>query len=363
LRGEDIPPGKKRFAIAVLICAALAAIVATWRLIGADFDRKRFVEGFRELDIAWLAAGIALILLTYVGRALRWRVMISPIRPEPSLSNLMRATFIGFTAVTLFGRPGELVRPYLIARFERLSVSSQLAVWLLERIYDLLFVILLFGFGLIQVDSRPGLRPALQGVLQTGGYFVAVVGSLCLAVLIAISLFSGPAQRRIRSALEVFPERYRSRADPIVSSFAGGMASTRRATFVLQLILYTLAEWTIIVLATYCLLQSFPPTRHLSIADNSVFLGFVAFGSVIQIPGIGGGFQVAVVFVLTELFGLGLEPAAAAAVLLWITMNVVIVPFGIAVALHEGLSWRFLRHLPEEASEQETTNVVGDGPK
>ena len=43
---------------------------------------------------------------------------------------------IGFTGLALLGRPGELIRPYLIARRESLPFASQVAVWTVERIFD-----------------------------------------------------------------------------------------------------------------------------------------------------------------------------------------------------------------------------------
>src|SRR4029079_7463303 len=53
-------------------------------------------------------------------------------------------TIVGFTGLALLGRPGELIRPYLIARREKLTLSSQLAVWAVERIFDIgAFTILL----------------------------------------------------------------------------------------------------------------------------------------------------------------------------------------------------------------------------
>ena len=74
------------------------------------------------------------------------------------MRNLLSATMIGFTAITLFGRPGEFVRPYLIARKEQVPVTSQFAAWVLERIFDLLMALLLFAFALtrVQILGRAG---------------------------------------------------------------------------------------------------------------------------------------------------------------------------------------------------------------
>jgi uncharacterized membrane protein YbhN (UPF0104 family) len=362
LRGDTIASAKRRYGIPVLaVFLLLAAIWVSFRLFGAEFDFARFRASFHQIHFGWMTAAVILVLFTYLGRAVRWRIMISPARPNASLRNLLNATIIGFTAVTLFGRPGELVRPYLIAMRERLRLSSQLAVWFLERIYDLLFVIFIFGFGLTRVKPRDDMGPALHWILQTGGYFVAGLGLLCVTLLVALSVFTEPATRRIREALAVVPAQYRERLEGLVTAFAGGMASTRRGSYVFQLLAITVAEWVVIIAANYCLLQSFPPTRHLTVADNVVFLGFVAFGSVVQVPGIGGGMQVAAVLVLTELFGLYLEPATAAALLLWATMYVVIVPLGLLIAVWEGLSWRSLRHIEvqtDTSSDDITTGVV-----
>jgi uncharacterized membrane protein YbhN (UPF0104 family) len=354
------PSKNKRYAIALLagIAVGLCAFLL-YRRLGGDFQVDRFLTSFRGIDYRWLAAGSLFTLFTYGGRAVRWRVMIAPIRPHASLRNLLDATIIGFTAITLFGRPGELVRPYLIATRERLPLSSQLAVWLLERIYDLLFVILVFGFALTRVKPKAGMSPALEWVLNTGGYFVAGIGLVCVTVLVALSVFTEPAARRIRDALSALPARLRDRADGLVAAFAGGMASTGRGIYVVQLVAYTVAEWLVILASVYCLLQAFPPTRSLTLTDNAVFLGFVAFGSAVQIPGIGGGMQVAAVLALTELFGLALEPATAAALLIWLTQYFIVVPIGLILAIAEGLSWRSLRHIDE----QNPTGIVERVPR
>ena len=86
------------------------------------------------------------------------------------MRNLLSATVIGFTAITLFGRPGEFVRPYLIARKEQVPVTSQFAAWVLERIFDLLMALLLFAFALTRVQSSDlHVGPKLTWVLAAGG--------------------------------------------------------------------------------------------------------------------------------------------------------------------------------------------------
>src|SRR5207247_3075948 len=106
-----------------------------------------------RLNWNWMLLSVFPIFGTYYGRALRWAVFLKPLKARPSIVNLLSATVIGFTAVTLFGRPGEFVRPYLIARKEQVPVTSQFAAWALERIFDLLMALLVCAFALTRVQS------------------------------------------------------------------------------------------------------------------------------------------------------------------------------------------------------------------
>jgi uncharacterized protein (TIRG00374 family) len=324
----------------------LVAAFLYWRLSQSGFQWQRFWESFTQLHAGWLSLGIFLVFLTYVGRALRWKVMMKPFAPHANFRKLLSATVIGFTGIVILGRPGELIRPYLIAVREKTPFSSQMAIWLLERIWDLLIVLAMFGFALSQVRIDPStLGPSMQWLLRTGGVVVAGLCTVCVVVLVMIGVFSEAAQRRIRDAMPAIPLRFRSRVEDVLVAFAGGMRSTRSSSFTGQILVYSIAEWAVIVLATWCLLRSFPQTSNFTMTDSAVFVGFVAFGSIVQIPGIGGGMQVASVVILTELFGVDFAAATGVAILIWLTMYVFVAPLGILLAVHEGLKWRELSHL------------------
>jgi uncharacterized protein (TIRG00374 family) len=336
----------KLLGLLVLVAALIAAVFSFRRLRGSEFHWDQFAATFRLLDPAWLTAAIVLILLTYVGRALRWQVLMRPVCSSPSLWRIFVATAIGFTAIVLFGRPGELVRPYLISVKEKVTFSSQLAAWLLERIYDLLVVLLLFGFALSQVHaSQVPLGPGLQFVLRSGGYLVAGISALCFLFLLGVRHFSGAMQRRFLSAVTFLPENYYKKLEQVVTAFVSGMESTRSHSFVFLLVFYTLIEWAIIVASNYCLFKAFPSTSYFTVRDTLIFCGFVGIGSAIQIPGIGGGMQVASILILTEFFGLTLEISSAVAILIWLTTYVVIIPIGVFLSLREGLNWKNLKQI------------------
>jgi glycosyltransferase 2 family protein len=344
-----IKKNKAALLIGLATLALIAFVIYRWRTTG--FQWSAFAATFTNVNWIWLILCIPVILLTYFGRALRWEVMVRPLREHPSLWNIFTSTAIGFTAIVFFGRAGELVRPYLIANKERVTFSSQMAAWVLERILDLLMVMLIFGIALSRISSsgfKPG--PHLKIVLQAGGMIIVVLGGGCLLLLVLFRYFAEPMHRRIVSAVTFLPRSYQGKIDRFLGSFVEGMNSTRSNGFVLQLLGYSVLEWSLITLVFAMLFRSFPQTAWFSLTDVIIFMGFTSFGAAVQIPGVGGGMQVASVIVLTEFFKLPLEVATGLAIVIWIVTFVVVVPFGLALGFREGLNWRKLSQISEDVA-------------
>jgi uncharacterized protein (TIRG00374 family) len=335
--------------------AVLAGALVVWLLSARSplrgFDWNLAAAAIVRLRWPWLLLSLVPAAGTYYGRALRWAVFLRPLKARPSIRNLLSATVIGFAAITLFGRPGELVRPYLIAVKERVPVSSQFAAWLLERIFDLLMALLIFGFALTRVHaSGAHVGPKLAVVLAVGGRLAAFTSVAVLMVLLSLRHFAKPMRRRLIAGLRLLPEAYFLKFEKLVNAFVQGVESTRSDGALLLVLMYSVVEWALIAACFGCVARSFAGTASLSFVDVLVLLGFVSFGTIIQIPGIGGGMQVVTIVVLTELFAVKLEMATAFAMLVWIITFVAIVPVGLSLALKEGLGWQSLRQIGRETS-------------
>jgi hypothetical protein len=326
-----------------LTLAAVAFVIYRWRTSG--FDWHQFTNSLRNVDWQWMAGSIALILATYVGRALRWEVMLRPLT-RPNFLHVLSATCIGFTAVVLFGRAGEPVRPYLIARRSGVSFPSQMAVWVVERILDLLMILLIFGIALTQV-SHSAIQPSphVRTIFQAAGTAAGVAGAACLALLVALRQFKGNVQKRLLDALAFLPDRFHKRFEIFFAAFGEGMQSTRSSSFTFLIIGYSALEWMVIIGSYLCVFRAFPATAAMGVTDIVIVLGFICFGSIVQIPGVGGGMQIVTVIVLTQFYSIGLETASSVALILWLIAFVVIVPIGLILAFHEGIKWRNIRHI------------------
>ncbi len=118
------------------------------------------------------------------------------VKPQKKVSSLslLGAQVIGFTAVALFGRLADLVRPYLVARRTKLPLSSQMAVYTVERMFDLGAMALIFSSALLLAPDRATLpyHEALQH---------AALGGLVVAVALAIFAISVRASGRAVAGL------------------------------------------------------------------------------------------------------------------------------------------------------------------
>jgi len=333
--------------VAVGFAVLAVIVVVTIRVRGAPFDWRLFLRTLAQVDVRWLALAILLIFITYLFRAWRWAVMLRPMNAEIRFRRLVYDTVIGFTAAVLLGRVGEMVRPYLISVSARVSFSSQVSVWVLERLLDMLVVLLLFGFVLLRIPSH-GLNvgPHVRWVLDVGGYVAALMGAACLAIVLLLRNFSEFSRKRLLSALTFLPSAQYERASALIEALAAGVQSTRDLGSLVRLGFFSSALWTIMIASYYCLLRSFASQSPLSLVDVIVVFGFMCFGSVLQIPGLGGGVQVACILCLTEVYHLSLEAATGMALFIWFVSLASVVPLGIFCALHEGLNWRKINQLP-----------------
>jgi glycosyltransferase 2 family protein len=311
----------------------------------SGFDWRLAAFSFTHVRLSWLLLAVAFVYSTYWGRALRWTVFLRPLKPRPSMRNLLSATFVGFTAINLLGRPGEFVRPYLIAVKEEVPIASQLAAWVLERIADLLMVLVLFGFALVHTGSSTGVAGSKLGwLLSAGGRIAGLLAASTVLLTIVFRHFAQPVHRALIRVIGSLPQSMCDQVDKLLTFFIQGVESTRSDGALLLILLYSVLEWLLIVLTYWCLAESFTEL-NLTIIDLMVFMGFVSVAASIQIPGVGGGVQVMAVIVLTELFRVRLETASAFAFLIWIITFVAVVPAGLVIAMREGLGWSRLRRL------------------
>ena len=148
-----------------------------------------------------LLAAVGVTGLTYAVRAFRWQYLLAPIGPT-HFSVAFRTTVIGFAATFLLpARAGEVIRPYLLARREGLNATAAFATIILERLLDLITVLLLFAWFVLTAapDAVSG-DPAQFARVKIGGLAAAGAALTGAALLFALA---GHPERMGRLALGI----------------------------------------------------------------------------------------------------------------------------------------------------------------
>src|SRR5262245_38446803 len=128
-----------RSRIRTLVVLAVAALLVVVFL--RNVDLTRVLGEIRRARPEWLALSLATMLLNLAIRALRWQYLLEPLGGV-RLGNAFRATAVGFAASTVLpARAGEVIRPYFLARHERMSATGAFATIILERLLDVVTVL------------------------------------------------------------------------------------------------------------------------------------------------------------------------------------------------------------------------------
>jgi glycosyltransferase 2 family protein len=314
------------------------------------------LEGFRWSVLAGTVRGArhSLLLLSifaiyvcYAIRALRW-MRFSRYIGAPSFSPVYNGTLMGFASLFLLGRIGEPIRPLLIARKGRLPVSSTFGIYVLERVTDIAATAVLAGLALL-IFARRGMpgeeSSALFAHARTAGA-VLIAGVTAAIAFLVYFRYQGAAvlTRRLQAART--NTGWRAKCVGLFTGFSEGLQSIRTWADLFWAVVYTFAHWLLVAWIYLWISHAFRgELGTLDFSGALLVLAFTMVGSTVQLPGVGGGAQLATFLVFTTIFGVEKEPAAAAAITLWLITFAASCIAGVPLLIREGWSMGELLNL------------------
>ena len=346
----------RQILLVVLVVGVLGVLAYRSRsLIGLEgFSWSRLGETIAQARPLPLVISLATIYVAYALRALRW-VQLGRALGKLRFASVYNSTIIGFTAVFLLGRAGEPVRPLLIARKDRISVSSAFGIYVLERVFDIAATVVIAGLGLLVFSpaSLPaGSRSLMMSARTTGTGLL--VGLLAVVAFLVYFRFHGAGALERRLADWHRRPGWHARAAGVFLGFAEGLQGMRSFGDLLLVVGYTAVHWAVIVGIYLWVPHSFGGRLgELDLGGALLVLAFAMVGSTLQLPGVGGGAQLASFLAFTGIFGVEKEPAAAASVVLWLVTFAGCSLAGVPLLIREGWSMGELRRLAREEKDAE----------
>jgi hypothetical protein len=312
----------RKHALASLLLGLLLSGAGMWYAL-RGVDLVAMVQGMGRIGALWVIGSVAAGLFSLVLRAIRWRFLLDASRPV-GVGPLVSATFIGIMANNLLpARLGEAVRAWVLAKHQRRPVPTVFASILVERLLDVIMLLILFGFAMFAspaLDSGTVVRFRATGLVVLGAVTLGLV-ALALAVRYRARL----AEVEARWVEEQKPA-WRCRLIGLVHRFVEGLWVLRGITHMLVVAALSVCVWGASIASFQVLADGFD--LGLTITQTTLVFGIVAFGIAIpSAPGFIGTFHGFCVAGLTLVAGTDSTTALAYATVLhgsqWLTINVI----------------------------------------
>lgn len=340
---------KKQFILGAIVLLALVAFWI-WGRNRIHFDFALFRDQLAHAN--WWKIGLALgcIYAGYIFRSLRWAMLLRH-HKKVSPFTLLGTQVIGFTAIALIGRVADPVRPYLVSKKTGLTLSSQVATYVVERLFDagafaLIVSIALFSVPMDVHASAPGehhmISPFVAEFLKRyGGLILTVFGTLFLVGVRFYGEKIAHGAERVFTPLSV---KFAHAVAHKIRAFHSGLDMIRSIGDFLWVAGTSLAMWGLITVSYLETMQAFTANHELASVSFPQCVGLmVASGgaSALQLPIIGWFTQIGIVATaMSKFIHVAAEPATACAAALLVVTFLSVVPVGLAWAQFENVSLR-----------------------
>lgn len=338
-----------------LVLLLLAVLILWW--FGRKLDWAEVGRSVAAADWRLLAAGVITVSVTYLLRAYRWRTLLAPLT-EAGLRPLFAATTVGFGAVFLFGRAGEVVRPVVLPLYERrVRPAGSFATIMVERLCDIVAVVVLFALNLLWFPAPAGQESQLSNV-RTAGLILLIIAVVGLGGLV---WFERRSERAIHW-LDVRFKRWRFIPDRLAHALVHLLEQLASALSILAdprelaiTIGWTIIIWLVNIASNWLVILAFG--LPFGIKETVFVMGWSLVGSLVPTPGgAAGAFHAATA---AGLVFLGRPPnqAAAVSILLHLVAFAPAVVWGLYYFLHGNVSFKRLQQL---TSSEEIEHAIED---
>lgn len=276
-----------------IIVSAFCLWIATRELLHDPEGFSKAKDAFKRADYRTVIPIMIATATFYWLKALRWRLLLSPIGKFRVVRDLFPFVMIGFGLNNVLPvHLGEVVRVLLFARRANVKSSTIATSIVLERTCDSITVLSLLSLGLVLV-------PGLNQQIRTNTLIVAgLVG--CLVMILLLYVFC--IDRFIATVNVLFsrilPASMLSKLTDVLVAGASGLHALKQPHLVVFILALSLASWVINGVVIHLALSSFGLPNGLLI--SCIVLGLTAVGAAVpSAPGYVGVIQICFMTVLS----------------------------------------------------------------
>lgn len=315
---------------------------------------------FRELFIQLASTNYFLaifsmligVVLGSIIRAERWRYFLYPEKKDLKLKDLFSAVMVGYFVNAIIPRGGEVSRPFVLAQKLKISKAFTFGTIIVERIFDMLSMFLVFGLCLFYY--RDNMQKAFGSYDIERISLIVSAGIVAVVVVIAIMLLNFEKTEKFveKYSMKFLPTKYHKKFEKIFLSLINSFLFIKYPKFYFRIIVLTALLWLDYAFSTYLTFKAFkdPAMNGLSFFDANLVLTMTAFGQTIPLPGnSAGAFHFFAKTTLVVILAVGSEPALAFATLNHLLSFIGVIVIGFYYSMKENYKFSM-----SKTEEQET---------
>jgi len=233
---------------------------------------------WQSANKGWLLMMAALLMVSHIIRAQRWKMLMVPTGHKIKLSSSLLSLLVGYLVNLVIPRGGEVSRCYNLYKLDKSPVEVSFGTVVVERLTDLLCLVLLLIIAFAMESEK----------------LFAFIDTLPIQTSVLPGKFAGLILVGIAGVCSVLFFLWLAKKNPRLNAFLkkafDGFKQGLNAVFKLErkslYILYSLAIWMIYFLMSYCVILAFEETSHLGLG---AVLSLFAIGSIAMAAPLPGG--------------------------------------------------------------------------
>jgi len=317
----------------------LAGAIIWW--FGRRLDWHQVKVSVARSDWRLIALACVVILLGYLWRSIRWQALLSPLT-KTSLREVWIATCVGFAAVLTIGRAGEIVRPVVLPmRDARVKPAASIVTIMIERLYDTMTVVILFGINLFWLKPVSG---SDFGAARFIGLALVLFGAVAIILFILFKLRSAQViawiDQKVKDGAGL-RQRIKRGVLSTLEQLATALSVLSDIRLLATTIAWSLALWGSVAFGNLLICWAFG--LQFGVSHILFVLGWSMIGSAVPTPGgAAGAFHAATAGALI-LVGVARDQAAAVSIVLHLVDFAPAALFGLFYFLRGDVNFSRLR--------------------
>lgn len=283
---------KKILGVLRFIVFVSIGILLFW-LVYRDIPMNDLWEGVKKANYFYIFIALLIALLGHYSRGRRWNLLIKPLGYNIKPLKTFVAVMINYMANLALPRMGELSRPIVINRTDKVPLDKLIGTIIIERIFDffmlviLTIIAILLQFRLIK-DTIYNALILQNEKLMTFFSFKTLIILLSVVVLLIVLLV---LIKKSDGDFKKHPVYIKFR--DIAKGFYSGMKTIKTMKNKWQFLMHTIFIWITYFLMTYLVFFSLPETSQLSLMAGLVVLTIGSIGFIFPSPGGIGSYHFA----------------------------------------------------------------------